>query len=129
MLFQSARAKCDMRLIENSNATPGMSQQSLIKRAAVALVLTLSLSAFPTSESFAAEHIIQLTAEETQDDGFGNKLLAYKMLSHRVDGLDITSRYSSEATIPGPTNPPASVISKQPAAISHGASPISQKPS
>ena len=104
MLFQSDRAQCDTRLIENSDATPGMPQKSLLKQAVVAFALTLSLSALaPIPESSAAEHIIQLTAEETQDDGFGNKLLAYKMLSHRVDGLDITSRYSSEATIPGPT--------------------------
>lgn len=104
MLFQSAPAKCDTRLKGNSKTTSGISQKPLIKLAIAALALTLSLSALvPTSESFAAEHIIQLTAEETQDDGFGNKLLAYKMLSHRVDGLDITSRYSTEATIPGPT--------------------------
>lgn len=103
MLFQSAPAKCDTRLKGNSKTTSSISQKPLIKLAIAALALTLSLSALvPTSESFAAEHIIQLTAEETQDDGFGNKLLAYKMLSHRVDGLDITSRYSAEATIPGP---------------------------
>ena len=40
---------------------------------------------------------------ETGDDGFGNKLLAYKMVEHKVDGADITDHYSAEATIPGPT--------------------------
>lgn len=101
MLFQSNRAECDTKLIKNSNTSPTITQRSLIKLSAMTFALTLTLSTF--SASFAAEHIIQLTAEETQDDGFGNKLLAYKMLSHKVNGTDITSRYSAEATIPGPT--------------------------
>lgn len=64
-------------------------------------IITVFLALALKSE--AAEHIIQLTAEETRDDGFGNKLLAYKMLNHSIDGADVTDRYSSEATIPGPT--------------------------
>lgn len=101
MPFQSNRAEYDEKLIKNSYASKTVTQKSLTKLGAVTFALILTLSAF--SASFAAEHIIQLTAEETQDDGFGNKLLAYKMLSHKVNGTDITSRYSTEATIPGPT--------------------------
>ncbi|MBY0475167.1 MAG: multicopper oxidase domain-containing protein [Nitrosomonas sp.] len=101
MLFQSNRSEYDTKLIKNSNASPTITQRPLIKLCAVTIALTLTLSTF--SVAFAAEHIIQLTAEETLDDGFGNKLLAYKMLSHKVNGTDITSRYSPEATIPGPT--------------------------
>lgn len=67
-----------------------------------ASVFALSLVLF--AQCMAAEHTITLTAEETAyDDGLGNKLLAYKMVEHKVDGVDITSRYSSAATIPGPT--------------------------
>ncbi|PSJ18267.1 multicopper oxidase domain-containing protein [Nitrosomonas supralitoralis] len=103
MLFQSNRAEDDIKLIKNTNIT-SMSQRSIIKRVAAIFALTLTLSTLVVnSTSFAAGHIIQLTAEETQDDGFGNKLLAYKMINHKVDGVDITSRYSPEATIPGPT--------------------------
>lgn len=65
----------------------------------------LALVFLPVSASIAAEHVIEITAEEVEayDDGLGNKLLAYKMLSHTVDGNDITGRYSPYATIPGPT--------------------------
>lgn len=67
-----------------------------------ASVFALSLVLF--AQCMAAEHTITLTAEETAyDDGLGNKLLAYKMVEHKVNGVDITSRYSSAATIPGPT--------------------------
>lgn len=69
----------------------------------LALCLGGMLSLFLNGHSLAAEHVIQLTAEETRDDGFGNKLLAYKMLSHTIGGNDVTHRYSTEATIPGPT--------------------------
>ena len=64
-----------------------------------------ALTLLPVSASIAAEHDILMTAEEVDayDDGLGNKLLAYKMLNHTVDGSDITSQYSDLATIPGPT--------------------------
>ena len=39
-----------------------------------------------------------MTAEVINDG-----LLAYRMVEHTVDGVDITSRYSGEATVPGPT--------------------------
>lgn len=69
------------------------------------IVLVSALALSPTSMSIAAEHVIEMTAEEMEayDDGLGNKLLGYRMLSHTVDGNDITGRYSPYATIPGPT--------------------------
>jgi manganese oxidase len=67
-------------------------------------VSVFALSFLLFGHGIAAEHAIILTAEATSyDDGLGNKLLAYKMVEHKVDGVDITSRYSNEATIPGPT--------------------------
>lgn len=68
----------------------------------ILLSITTIFLAF-VEKGHAAEHIIQLTSEETRHDGFGRELLAYKMLSHTVNGADVTDRYSSEATIPGPT--------------------------
>lgn len=62
------------------------------------LTLILAMLFWPLSESSAAEHIIEMTAEEI-DGG----LLAYKMVSHTADRVNITSRYSAVATIPGPT--------------------------
>ena len=62
------------------------------------LTLILAMLFWPLSQSNAAEHIIEMTAEKI-DGG----LLAYKMQSHTTGGVDITTRYSSVATIPGPT--------------------------
>ena len=102
MSFQMNQPCCAMELSENSNATQSSPHQTLLKQLLMVSFLLALLLAF-VGKSSAAEHIIQLTADETRDDGFGNKLLAYKMLSHKVNGQDITSRYSMEATIPGPT--------------------------
>jgi FtsP/CotA-like multicopper oxidase with cupredoxin domain len=86
-------------------ATHGPSRRSCLSYGRIARsasVFALSFALF--GPCTAAEHLITLTAEETaHDDGLGNKLLAYKMVEHKVDGVDITSRYSSAATIPGPT--------------------------
>ncbi|MBA4143091.1 MAG: multicopper oxidase domain-containing protein [Nitrosospira sp.] len=52
----------------------------------------------PSGHGVAANHRIEMTAEETEAG-----LLAYRMIEHQVDGVNITSRYSTQATIPGPT--------------------------
>lgn len=52
----------------------------------------------PAQQSAGSRHIIEMAGEETEDG-----LLAYRMVSHRIDGVDVTSRYSPQATIPGPT--------------------------
>jgi FtsP/CotA-like multicopper oxidase with cupredoxin domain len=88
---------------ENSTAAPPMPHKPFLKSTAALFIFILATSFLIIEKSFAAEHIIQMTAEDIQDDGFGNKLLAYKMLSHTVNGTDITDRYSPNATIPGPT--------------------------
>jgi len=102
MLFQSNQSCCVAECSKNSTAAPPKPHRSSLKRTAFLLILILAMFFLIIEKSFAAEHIIQMTAEETQDDGFGNKLLAYKMLSHKVNGTDITDRYSPNATIPGP---------------------------
>ena len=66
------------------------------------LTLILAMLFWPLSQSNAAEHIIEMTAEKIAQ-GSGDSLLAYKMVSHTVGQINITSRYSSVATIPGPT--------------------------
>ena len=43
-------------------------------------------------------HTIVLSAET-----LSNGLLAYKMVSHEIEGNDVSDRYSDEASIPGPT--------------------------
>ena len=103
MLCQSNQPDCITALSDDSDTLPHMPHNALSRRLLGAFFSVLALSFLLIGKSNAAEHIIQLTAEETRDDGFGNKLLAYKMLSHTVGGMDITSRYSSVATIPGPT--------------------------
>ncbi len=100
MSFQMNQPCGAMELSENSNATQSSPHHVLLKQF---LVVFLVLALAFIDKSLAAEHVIQLTAKETRADGFGNELLAYKMVSHTVNGQDITSRYSSEATIPGPT--------------------------
>lgn len=89
----------------NANTVKSQFEAVSIKQSTIALFCSLTISTLflYTSEACSAEHVIQLKSEETGDDGFGNKLLAYKMVEHKVDGADITDRYSSEATIPGPT--------------------------
>jgi manganese oxidase len=69
----------------------------------IQFALICLLSFLLASQSIAAEHIIHMTSEEVKEDELGNKLLAYKMLNHTVDGISITHRYSNHATIPGPT--------------------------
>jgi len=103
MSFQFNQPYCGVEFSESSDTTQYTPHNTLLRRPLNMLCLLLALSFLFVGKGFTAEHVIQLTAEETQDDGFGNKLLAYKMLGHTVDGLDITSRYSSAATIPGPT--------------------------
>jgi len=100
MMFQSSQLWHVKEFPENSLT---MSNSILLKQSLAAICLVSAMSFLPVAESFAANHSIHLTAEETRNDGFGNKLMAYKMLSHIVDGVDITDRYSTEATIPGPT--------------------------
>lgn len=89
----------------NANTVKSQFEAVSIKQSTIALFCSLAISTLflYTSEAYSAEHDIQLKSEETGDDGFGNKLLAYKMVEHKVDGADITDRYSAEATIPGPT--------------------------
>lgn len=85
-----------------SNATYP-SYGSWLNQLAVALALICVMSLLLTGKSNAATHIIEMTTKEIQDDGFGSKLMAYQMKSHTIDGTPVTDRYSTEATIPGPT--------------------------
>ena len=103
MLYEFNQRYRDMDFSGNSSAIQCTPQQSLLKQLLITLFMGLVLSFLISGKGIAAEHVIQLTAEETRDDGFGNKLLAYKMINHKRDGVDITSRYSPNATIPGPT--------------------------
>ena len=100
MMFQSNQLWHVKEFPENFAVMPN---GALLKKSLAAICLVSAMSFLPAAESSAANHIIRLTAEETRNDGFGNKLMAYKMLSHIVDGADITGRYSPDATIPGPT--------------------------
>lgn len=70
----------------------------LFIRPGIAFFLSLGIFFLPSAESLSAEHRIEMTAEETTDG-----LLAYRMVEHQVDGVNITSRYSTQATVPGPT--------------------------
>lgn len=103
MLYEFNQRYRDMDFSGNSSAIQCTPHQSLLKQLLIALFMGLVLSFLISGDGIAAEHVIQLTAKETRDDGFGNKLLAYKMINHKRDGVDITSRYSPNATIPGPT--------------------------
>lgn len=103
MSFQPSQLGCIMAFPGSVDATQYTLHNALFRRLFIAFFLILTSSLLLIGKSDAAEHIIRLTAEETKDDGFGNKLLAYKMLGHVVDGVDITDRYSAVATIPGPT--------------------------
>lgn len=101
MSFQSNHLCGGTELSESSCSAQYIPHALL--RPFVAVLIGIMMSLFLSGNIRAAEHVIELTAEETRDDGFGNKLLAYKMLSHKIGGADVTSRYSTEATIPGPT--------------------------
>lgn len=104
MSFQPNQSCCAAELSVNSTAAPPMPHKPLLKRTAALFILILAMSFLIIEKSFAAEHIIQMTAEETShDDGLGNKLFGYKMLSHIANGVNITHQYSNHATIPGPT--------------------------
>lgn len=100
MMFQSNQLWHVKEFPENFPALPN---SALLKQSLAAICLVSAMSFLPVAESSAANHIIQLAADVTRDDGFGNKLMAYRMVSHIVDGADITSHYSPDATIPGPT--------------------------
>lgn len=100
MTFQSNQFGRTKEFPENSLT---MVHSFLLRQSLFASCFVFAMTFLATEESFAATHTIRLTAEETRDDGYGNKLMAYKMLSHIVDGADITNRYSPDATIPGPT--------------------------
>ncbi len=102
MSFQINQSCCATEFQENSGATQWVLHNA-IWQLLITLLLVLTISCLLVGKSFAAKHVIQLTAEETQDDGFGNKLMAYKMISHEIDGNSVTDRYSPVATIPGPT--------------------------
>jgi FtsP/CotA-like multicopper oxidase with cupredoxin domain len=58
----------------------------------------LLLGSFFSAHAVAADHRIEMIAEQTADG-----LLAYQMVEHLMDGTNITSRYSPGPTIPGPT--------------------------
>src|SRR5687768_8543398 len=60
--------------------------------------LCLTILFLPVQESVAAEHRIEMAAEQLEDG-----VLAYRMVEHKVDKVNITSRYSKQATVPGPT--------------------------
>ena len=92
MSFQINQSSCDMPLSQSAIETAKSPYRSLCTRAA-ALALAMSISFIGADKSYAAEHVIEMTAKDISDDGFGNKLLAYQMLSHRIDGLDVTDRY------------------------------------
>ncbi|MBX3615637.1 multicopper oxidase domain-containing protein [Nitrosomonas sp.] len=102
MPFHVNPSSCDMPLSQSAIEATKIPYRLLCTQAAVGFALAMSISFIGIDKSYAAEHVINMTAEETADDGFGNKLLAYRMISHTVDGLDVTDRYSSDATIPGP---------------------------
>lgn len=102
MSFQINQSSCDMPLSQRGVETAKISYRSLCIRAAAGITLAMSISFIGIDKSYAAEHIIEMTAKDIADDGFGNKLLAYQMISHKIDGLDVTDRYSTEPTIPGP---------------------------
>lgn len=67
-------------------------------RLAISSTVVLAALYLHSGESAAAEHRIEMTAEQIEDG-----LLAYRMVEHEVDKVNITSRYSKQATIPGPT--------------------------
>ena len=102
MSFQINQSSCDMPLSQSAIETAKIPYRSLCARAAAGFVLAMSISFIGADKSYAAEHVIEMTAKDISDDGFGNKLLAYQMLSHKIDGLDVTDRYSNAPTIPGP---------------------------
>lgn len=89
---------------KSGSASSALHAASLRRLLSVSFV-SVALFFIPVGTSLAGKnHIIQMTAEETShDDGLGNKLFGYKMLSHIENGIDITHRYSNLATIPGPT--------------------------
>lgn len=103
MLFQSNQLPGELEHEESSSTVRPVPQQPSLKQKLLKLGMGAMVSFLLIQNCFAAQHVISLTAEETRDDGFGNKLLAYKMLSHTIDGRDVTDRYSPDATIPGPT--------------------------
>jgi len=106
MLSKSSKTGCGIaESFDGRGATKKLFQVSFLKEinAVIFFLLMIPGLFLYTVDGYSAEHNIQLKSEETGDDGFGNKLLAYKMSEHKVDGVDITNRYSTEATIPGPT--------------------------
>ena len=102
-MHQTNNTCCFMEFSEKPQIIQYKNPNSFLRQWLMGIFIVLSIFFGLMEKSNAAEHLIRLIAEETQDDGFGNKLLAYKMLGHVMDGLDITDRYSTAATIPGPT--------------------------
>lgn len=66
--------------------------------AKLTIPFALLLGSFFSAHAIAADHRIEMIAEQTADG-----LLAYQMVEHLVDGANITSRYSPQPTVPGPT--------------------------
>ncbi|MER0214815.1 MAG: copper oxidase [Nitrosomonas sp.] len=99
MSFQVIQSSCDMPLSQHGIETAKISYRSLCTRAVAGFALAMSISFIGADKSYAAEHVIEMYAEDIEDDGL---LLAYGMGRHTVDGLDVTERYSPNATIPGP---------------------------
>lgn len=108
MLCRLNKLGCDGEFPAIANFTQYTPHEPRIKRTLVMLALSFALaflwSILLVGKSVAATHVIEMVAEETDaHDGLGNKLLAYKMIKHSIDGADISARYSTVATIPGPT--------------------------
>ena len=58
----------------------------------------LELPTFNVAFAQAAENVVELEAEVLPNGQYG-----YRMVSHEVDGDDVTDKYDTQATIPGPT--------------------------
>jgi hypothetical protein len=111
MSFQVIQSSCDMPLSQHGIETAKISYRSLCTRAVAGFALAMSISFIGADKSYAAEHVIEMYAEDIQDDGL---LLAYRMHSHKVDGLDVTGRHSPNATRNLPTHQPQQTVSMSP---------------
>lgn len=103
--FKSCEAHSSQENYAQNTRKTSQSKRTYL-RLTMQLALLLLLSFLLVGKSMAANHIIEMTAVQTDnDDGLGNKMLAYKMLSHEIDdfSINVLSRYGEQATIPGPT--------------------------
>ncbi len=109
MKYQHSYAVGDFTTSDQTQYSPIVQRLGcLFIKPGIALILSLGMFFLSPAESIGAErhsdkkngakHHIEMIAEETEDG-----LLAYRMVEHQVDGVNITSRYSTQATIPGPT--------------------------